>query len=214
MDAMLLPVMGREILSITRPTRLRLAGFLTLTLGGALLGLGALLSWATVGFTRDAQGALDLPTKGIDLWEGGLVLAAGVAVLVGMIAMRLLLERRARQVVAAAIIVLGVAATALAASDALRAETRFGGTGGLDAIAHNISSRLDRPYAQVRPELERQYGADLRVDLEPGIFMVMVGGLVAASGGLLSIAWANRARPAPPEDLSEGPDEGDRLELG
>jgi len=201
--------MGREILSTARPTKLRFAGFLTLALGGMLLGLGALLSWATVGFTRDAQGALDLPTKGIDVWEGGLALAAGVATLVGMVAMRLLRERRTRQVVAAAIIVLGLAATALAASDALRADARFGGTGGLDAIAHNLSSHLDQPYAEVRAELERQYGADLRVDLKPGIFLVIAGGLVAAAGGVLSILWANRVTPALPrgsDDESAGSD--------
>jgi hypothetical protein len=195
--------MGREILSTARPTTLRLAGFLALTLGGVLLGLGALLSWATVGFARDAQGALDLPTKGIDVWEGGLALAAGVAVLIGMVAMRLLQERRARQIVAAAIIVLGLAATALATKDALRPEERFGGTGGLDAIAHNISSQLDQPYAQVRVELERQYGADLRVALEPGIFLVIAGGLVAAVGGILSIVWASRVTPAQPRRADE-----------
>src|SRR5581483_483762 len=63
--------MAPAILSTARPTRLRLAGFLTITLGGLLVGVGATLTWATVE-------PFDTPTKGVDLWEGRVALLAGL----------------------------------------------------------------------------------------------------------------------------------------
>jgi hypothetical protein len=99
--------MAREIASMARPSKLRLAGFLALTLGGLLLSLGSLMDWATVQ-------PFDTPTRGVDLWEGTVTLAIGFVVLFGMILMRLVRPHRARQAVAVVILALGLIATALA----------------------------------------------------------------------------------------------------
>jgi hypothetical protein len=180
-----------ELTSTARPTRLRLAGFLALTLGGASIALGSLLDWATV---RPFQ----TPTPGIDVWEGKVTLALGIAVLVGMIVMRVLSAPGARTAVAVAIIALGLAAIVLAGIDAARAQDRFSGSGQRDRIARELAGQLDLPYEQVRAQIERQFDLRFSVGLEIGIWLVPAGGLAAAAGGALSVAWARR-RPAPPE---------------
>jgi hypothetical protein len=160
--------------STSRPTPLRFAGFLALALGGLGMGLGALLTWATVGFRGDLTHRGDIATMGIDVWEGKVVLAIGVATLVGIVAMRLLSTVAARRAAAAAILVLGPLAAGLAAADALRAESRFVPTGPMGRMAGQLMY------------------LDLRVDLGPGIWLAIAGGLPAAIGGVLSLVWAGR----------------------
>lgn len=163
------------MLSTSRPTSLRFAGFLALALGGLGMGLGALFTWATVGFPNDLEHRLDLQTMGVDVWEGKVVLAIGVVVLVGIVAMRALSTVAARRAVALAIVVLGSLAVALAAADALRAESRF---------------------VQIAPIWRTGSEGFMRVDLGPGIWLAIGGGILAAIGGVLSFAWAGRSTVA------------------
>ncbi len=180
--------MGPEILSTARPTRLRLAGFLTITLGGLLVGVGATLTWATVE-------PFDTPTKGVDLWEGRVALLAGAAVLVSMVVMRLLLTVAGRRAVAALILALGLLAAVLAGLDAATASSRFTDAGQRDRIARALADELGEPYARVRARLEA-VSRQFRVRLGSGILLVLAGGALAAVGGGLSIVWAGRWRPA------------------
>ena len=180
---------GPEILSAARPTRLRLGGFLALALGGVLIGLGSLTDWATVS-------PFDTPTRGVDIWEGILTLAIGVAMLVGTIAMRLLATQPARRAVAIAILVLGLVASALAAAVALNAERRFTAPGERDRIAMEEAARLGLPFDQVRDEVEVAFDLRFQVSLEAGVYLVIAGGLLGALGGALSLAWATgQGRP-------------------
>src|SRR5262245_60334540 len=80
--------MARELLSATRPTRLRLFGFLVLVGGSVLAGVGATRLWATIGFVADTEGAADVFVYGTDVWEGKVVLLLAGVALVVMIAMR------------------------------------------------------------------------------------------------------------------------------
>jgi len=179
--------MGPEILSTARPTRLRLAGFLTITFGGLLIGLGSTLTWATVE-------PFETPTKGIDLWEGKIALLAGAAVLVSMVIMRLLLTVTARRAVAVLILALGLLAAILAGLDAATASSRFTNPGQRDRIARVLARELGEPYARVRGQLEA-VSRRFEVRLGPGIFLALAGGALAAAGGGLSIVWAGRWRP-------------------
>ncbi|HKZ75961.1 MAG TPA: hypothetical protein VJ259_04800 [Actinomycetota bacterium] len=180
---------GPEILFAARPTRLRLGGFLALALGGVLIGLGSLTDWATVS-------PFDTPTRGVDIWEGILTLAIGVAVLVGMIVMRLLATQPARRAVAIAILVLGLVASALAAAVALNAERRFTAPGERDRIAMEEAARLGLPFDQVRDQIEVAFDLRFQVSLDAGVYLVIAGGLLGALGGALSLAWATgQGRP-------------------
>jgi hypothetical protein len=193
------------MLSTARPTPLRFAGFLALTLGGAATGLGALLTWATVGFPKDLEGALDVQVRGTDVWEGKVVLAIGVATLVGMVVMRLLATVGAKRVVATLIVVGGIASAGLAGMTAVRADPRFGGIGELDAIARAAAHELNLPIEQVRAQLERTFGTILRVDLGPGIPVTIAGGAIAVLGGGLSLVWAGQSRVSEPAAADEEP---------
>lgn len=179
---------SREILSAARPTSLRLGGFLAVVLGGVLIGLGSLTDWATVS-------PFDTPTRGVDIWEGILTLAIGVAVLVGMIVMRLLATQPARRAVAIAILVLGLVVTALAAAVALNADRRFTAPDQRDRIAMEEAARLGLPFDQVRDQIEVAFDLQFQASLKAGVYLVIAGGLLGALGGALSLAWASSQRP-------------------
>lgn len=185
--------MRPEILSTARPSGLRLAGFLALTLSGALLGGGALAPWAVVTpFT-------ETPVRGIDLWEGKVTLACGAAVLAGMVVSRLLVTRRGRRGVAAAVVLLGVLGGGVALYDAVRADARFSDPGQRDLIARSVSKGLDLPYKEVRAQIEEVFDQRFEVRLQAGIFLTIAGGVLATVGGALTVAWTNR-QPLPRSD--------------
>jgi hypothetical protein len=172
-DATLAPTMGREIVSTARPSMLRLAGFLALTLGGLLVSLGSLMDWATVQ-------PFDTPTRGVDLWEGTITLAIGFAVLFGMIVMRLVRPARARLGAAVAILALGLIATALAGSATIRAKERFTSPSQRDRIAGELAMELGLPYEEVRARIEATFSGRFRASLRPGIVLVIAGGVIVA----------------------------------
>lgn len=184
----------REALSTTRPSRLRLAGFLTTAIGGALLGIGALRMWGSVGLSADIDPnrALAGAIFGIDVWEGKLALAAAVFVLVGMLALRLARSAAIRRLVAVAITIVGFGAAALALTVALDAQGRFVQAEGLDAYARALSEQLDLPLDQVRNDIEEVFFENLVVETAPGVWLAVVGGTFAGIGGITSIAWARR----------------------
>jgi hypothetical protein len=97
-----------EILSTARPSAIRLWGFLFLVAGAIVTGLGAVLDWAILGFPGDEQGTLDVAVKGVDVWEGKVVLASAALALVGMLAMRLVERTGTRRAIAFGIATLGV----------------------------------------------------------------------------------------------------------
>jgi hypothetical protein len=185
----LAPTMAREIVSTARPSMLRLAGFLALTLGGLLVSLGSLMDWATVT-------PFDTSTRGVDLWEGTITLAIGFAALLGMILMRLLRPARARHAAAVAILALGLTATALAGAAAIRANERFTSPSQRDRIARALATELGLPYEEVRARIEVTFNRRFHASLDPGIFLVIAGGVMVALGGGLSVAWTARA-PTP-----------------
>jgi hypothetical protein len=168
-----------------------------------MLGIGALSTWGSVSFPAeiDPTGSATATIPGVDLWEGLLVLVASVLVLVGALAVRLVRGDRARRLIAVAIIVVGFAAAALAASVAIGAEDRLVQTEGLDAYARGLAEQLDLPYEQVRADIEEHFREDLIVETAPGVWIAAAGGLVAAAGGILSLAWAREvARAREPAD--------------
>ncbi len=201
--ATLQPDMTREMVSTARPTTLRLAGFLTLTTGGLMISLGSLMTWAKVP-------PFDTPTRGTDVWEGIVALAIGVVILVEMVMMRLMGTSSARRTVAVAILALGLSAAAIAAADAVRGNARFTSSGQRDRIARELAADLHLPYEEVRSRLAAVYERRFHVSLQPGLFLVVAGGLLAATGGALSFAWAARAATPRTEREVGGPGDGVR----
>ena len=197
----------REALSTARPSRLRLAGFLTLAAGGAMLGIGAISTWGSVGFPEeiDPTRSVTAAVPGIDLWEGMLALAAALVVLIGMLALRISRSAATRRLIAVVITVVAFGAAALAVTVAVGAQDRFVQTEGLDAYARTLSEELDLPFEQVRRDIEEIFRQDLLVETAPGIWVTVAGGVLAGIGGILSLAWVRR-REAAAQPGGTGPD--------
>jgi len=197
----------REALSTARPSRLRLAGFLTLAAGGAMLGIGAISTWGSVGFPEeiDPTRSVTADIPGIDLWEGMLALAAALVVLIGMLALRISRKAATRRLIAVTITVVAFGAAALAMTVAVGASDRFVQTEGLDAYARTLSAELDLPFEQVRRDIEEVFRQDLLVETAPGIWVTVAGGVLAGIGGILSLAWVKR-REAEAQPGDTGPD--------
>ena len=182
------------------PTPLRLAGFVTVAAGAAAAGIGATRDWVIVGFPQDRTGAADVSFRGTDVWEGKVVLLIAVASLLGLLALRQVHPPATRRAIAVVLIAAGLVAAALPLADAMRARDRFGGGEGLDQIAAGLARQLDLPEDVVRARLQEQFGAALRVDVQPALWLSAFGGLLIACGGVLSLAWARgttRAESAP-----------------
>lgn len=190
--------MSRELLSAARPTRLRLLGFLVLVAGSVLAGIGATREWATIGFVADVEGAADVSVYGTDVWEGKVVLLIAGVALVVMIVMRIATSGALRRSLGVTLIVVGIVCAALPALAAIRADARFGGGDGLDRMARALSARLEFPEDVIREQLAEQFERDLRVEIGPGLWLSVAGGLLIVGGGALGLAWARTREPSIP----------------
>lgn len=184
--------MSREILSTARPTKLRLAGFLCLTVGAVAAGYGATADWVIIGFPEDIERVVDVTVRGTDVWEGKAVLLGAVAALMAMLAMRLSRSEAVGRTLAVALLIVGLVGLALPVADAVRAKERFGGGEGVDLLAEQLAAQLELPEDVVREQLREEFQRALRVEVEQGIWISAAGGILLAAGGALSFAWVRR----------------------
>jgi hypothetical protein len=192
------------VLDVSRPTPLRLFGFVFTALGGLLIALGSISDWATVVFL--GQTFPDSATPGIDVPEGKLVLALGVLMLGGIVAMRLARTVGIRRLLAGGICIAAAAAITVAAFDVVRADDRFGGY-AVDKLAEQLSASSGLPLEQARNRVEAFIGTEGSIDIGLGLWLVLSGGVLGLVGGLLDLAWVGQQRrravsedevPAPP----------------
>lgn len=186
--------MASAITSTGRPTALRLAGTACVALGAVVAGVGATREWAVIGFTADVERAADVSLHGIDVWEGKVVLFAAIAALLVMLAMRISGSPGTRRGLAILLVVLGALCVALPVADAVRAKDRFGGVEGVDRLARTLSVQLGLPEEVVRERLADLLDEDLRVEISPGLWVTVAGGILLVAGGVLGLAWARRER--------------------
>jgi len=184
--------MASEITSPRRPTALRFAGFACVALGAVIAGVGATREWAAVGFVADAERAADVSVHGTDVWEGKVVLFAGVAALLVLLATRTSGSAATRRGLAIVLIVLGGLCVALPILDAVRAEDRFGGVEGVDRLTRAIAVELEIPVEVVREQLSELLDQDPRVEIQPGLWLTTFGGILLVAGGILGFAWVRR----------------------
>jgi hypothetical protein len=179
------------VLDVSRPTPLRLFGFVFTALGGLLIALGSISDWATVVFL--GQTFPDSATPGIDVPEGKLVLALGVLMLVGIVAMRLARTIGIRRLLAGGICIAAAAAITVAAFDVVRADDRFGGY-AVDKLAEQLSASSGLPLEQARNRVEAFIGTEGSIDIGLGLWLVLSGGVLGLVGGLLDLAWVGQQR--------------------
>ena len=184
--------MASEVMSTRRPTALRFAGFACVALGAVIAGVGATREWVTVGFAADTEHELDVPWHGVDVWEGKVVLFSAVAALFVMLAMRVSGSIGMRRGLAICLIVLGALCIALPVLDAITSKVRFGGTDGVDRLAAALAVDLELPEEVVREQLAELLEQDLRVEIQPGLWLTAFGGVFLVAGGILGVAWVRR----------------------
>ncbi|MFL5737136.1 MAG: hypothetical protein ACJ76P_07340 [Actinomycetota bacterium] len=201
-----------------RPPTLRLASFAATSLGGLLVGLGALLDWGsvTVRIPGTTGNALSSDVPGVDLAEGKIVLILGFALLVIGVVMRGISSGATARILGWVIVAASILATGIAVFDVVRKDSAF--NSGAQDTAHKIAATTGLPYNDLLARIQKY----LVVDLKLGIYLVIVGGILGLIGGLLGIAWVSRrdrngreiadaplppdaSTPLPPPDTGSAP---------
>jgi hypothetical protein len=178
------------MLSTARPSSLRLIQFAFTALGGLLMGVGALLTWAEVSLGPDVDG---VDTKGVDTVEGKVVLGVAVLVLLSIPVLRMASSSGARRAVVAFVLLASLAAGALTAWDIVAKDDRLG-LPVLEEKQREVADATGLPL----PGIE-QLQALTFVELRPGIYVALGGAVLGLIGGALGLAWIGRGEllPAP-----------------
>jgi Tryptophan-associated transmembrane protein (Trp_oprn_chp) len=184
-----------------RVSTLRVAGFALTVGGGALVVLGSLLDWVSVGLKSDASGALTTTTPGVDFRAGLVTMGLGIAALLGFVALRLVHSTPLRRLVAAGVILVGIGAAGIGIYEMSKDRDQFLFT-ALRPLQQQYHQEQGLPLNdQLAAKIRDQLRKDGLVELKIGIPVVIVGGLIATIGGVLDFAWAGarqREREGPP----------------
>ncbi len=155
------------------------AGAALVVVGATLAAVGALMTWATVG-VRVVESNTDTVIPGIDFTDGLVVLVAGVGGLALVMATRVSRSEGSARTAANLQIVLGVVITLLAGAFVSRAGER-----------QDLQDTLAIP-----PELR----VDLQafIDVGPGAFIALAGGVLIVAGAVAARASSTRAAATAP----------------
>ena len=178
------PVEPSPRLDASRPTFLRLSGFVLAVTGALVAGLGALLVWVTVGI-RGAEG-ISPSYKGVETTEGRGVLAAALVMLAAVLLSRLLHTPASRKAAAVGVLVAGVLCVGLSGAFLVTGPTRF---------EPFESQALIDGLGVTESELEALLEAEGVVgftDLGAGPYVALLGGAMGIVGGVLILSWAAR----------------------
>ena len=184
---------------------LRLAGFLTSVLGGALVCIGALLPWVRTGL-EGLPDEFSPSYYGIDLPDGLVVLALGVVMLVCLGVTRVSSGGRSARVAAGALLAASFLTIAIAGASLATAPARFEGD-AVDDVLAELGAEGTATGAQ-RAQVEQL----MDVRLAPGPFVALGGGMLGVLGGVLVLSWARRAS-APPAIEADKMDESTPTEM-
>jgi hypothetical protein len=184
------------MLSTARPSSLRLIQFAFTALGGLLMGVGALLTWATVSLGPKIEG---VETKGIDTTEGKIVLGVAVLVLLSIPVLRMASSSGARRALVAFVLLASLAAGALTAWDIVAKDDRLG-LPALDEKQREVAEASGLPLPGIK-----QLQALTFVDLKPGIYVALGGAVLGVIGGALGIAWIRRRELLPASAAHDDP---------
>jgi hypothetical protein len=184
-------------LDASRPSPLRLWGFIAVVVGALLAGVGAIQTWVTVGI----EGApdLDTATKGTDLTSGRLVLLGAIAMLVGIVGTRLT-QGRVRLAIAVVIIATAALVGTVGVWFAVTAPSSYSPVDNV-ALVDALARATGTTPEQVREVACQAIGCVTTVGWGP--WGAAIGGWLGVAGGTLALAWAARTAASP-----DGPEPG------
>jgi drug/metabolite transporter (DMT)-like permease len=164
-----------------RDHRLRVIGFLMIVGGTLLAGVGAVIDWVSVRIAGIDLGDVIPVSKGVDLWQGKLILAMAGAALICVLASRLAERLAVRRAAAAVVIVAGLVVVGIAGA--------YGVSG---------ASSAERDELEIaREEFPNLPDGALEGHLEIGVWVSLAGGVLTAVGGVLALAWVTRTAEPP-----------------
>jgi hypothetical protein len=173
------------------PSDLRLVAFVLTAVGALAIGVGSVLTWVSAGFTQPQLAGLTSVTKGLDTNEGKVALGCAVAALILVLVSRIVSDT-ARAVLAGVMVVVGALAAVLGAIFIATASTNYSPVDS-ESIIERLAAQLHQPADQVRAALATvaaQLGPYTKIGIGPWI--VIVGGIMVAVGGVLTVRWAAR----------------------
>jgi hypothetical protein len=170
-----------------RDHQLRVVGFLLAGAGALLAGVGALLDWLTFGVKGIDLGDVAPTSKGLDLWQGKVILALAVASLIAVLASRLAERLTARRAAAIFVIVAGLAVVGIGGAYVV--------SGGSSAARDAVDDVLQGQ--QATDEVRNQVLAVLDAEVKIGAWISLAGGVMVAAGGVLALAWVTRTAERP-----------------
>jgi hypothetical protein len=173
------------------PSDLRLVAFVLTAVGALAIGIGSVLTWVSAGFTQPQLAGLTSVTKGLDTNEGKVALGCAVAALILVLVSRIVSDT-ARAVLAGVMVVVGALAAVLGAIFIATASTNYSPVDS-ESIIERLAAQLHQPADQVRAALATvaaQLGPYTKIGIGPWI--VIVGGIMVAVGGVLTVRWAAR----------------------
>jgi hypothetical protein len=76
----------------------------------------------------------------------------------------------------------------------------------VDRLAKTLSVQLGLPEEVVREHLSDLLAQDLRVEISPGLWITVAGGVLLVAGGVLGLVWVRRdgARATVPVESDPG----------
>ena len=172
-----------------------------LVAGGVLIGIGVLLPWG-----RAVVGPFHQDVAGIKGWEGQVTGILAIGMVVRGIAAWNSNKRGERSRLAGAAVVTGMVASGIALYDLFTARIQMLDHvvgDGAGTIARQTGLPVDVVTSRLRAMIE---SGTIRLEFEIGIYLVMLGGLVAVAGSVLALirqsqaaSAASRQAPAPAE---------------
>ncbi len=175
--------------AVSTPTPLRLAGFLATVASGAFVAFGSISDWAKTSVGASTANAV--PTKGVDIFAGKVMLAIGIVILLAIPVMRTARDRSARRTAARGIAIAALGAIVLSVLVIARKDSVFhdSGVDKLVALAQSAGASHDQAQVIINSALEK---LGIAIKLQLGIWLALVGGALGLVGAALSLRWASR----------------------
>jgi hypothetical protein len=167
-----------------------------LVVGGVLIGIGVLLPWG-----RAVVGPFHQDVAGIKGWEGQVTGILAIGMLVRGVAAWNANQRGERSRIGGAAVVTGLVAAGIAVYDLITVRSQALDhvvTNGASTIAGQVGLPVDVVAARIKAMIA---SGVIRFQFQIGIYLVVVGGLVAVAGSVLALIRQSQARsrsaPAP-----------------
>jgi hypothetical protein len=161
----------------THTTPARLAAFASTAVGGVLIGLGSVMTWATVSLRGGSGPPVD--GRGTDALQGALVLALGVGIVLAFLLLTVV-PAPFRRIIGAAIVVAALVSGGLT----LTTLSDLDGTVGLGAV--------EREAGELSDDLARELRRLTSTERGPGGLVALAGSAIALAGGVLTLRWVTK----------------------